>query len=316
MRILLTGSTGQVGNALLAPLRAAGELIVADRSHMDLSKPDQIRATIRSVRPNLIVNPAAYTAVDKAESEPGLAQSINGDAPGIIAEEARMLGAALIHYSTDYVFDGTKRDAGGNLVAYTEQDTPNPMNTYGKTKLAGEQAIAASGCAHLILRTSWVYSRFGQNFLLTMLRLSNERDALRIVNDQWGAPTWAGWIAQATAEIVQRLTAAEQDTRGAAWNIDAWQQASGIYNLSTLGCTSWCGFAEAIIRQADTLGLLSKAAPSVTGIPSADYPTAASRPANSMLSMDLLTERFQIQPPSWDQALRDCLRPAGTARAS
>ncbi|MES2105901.1 MAG: dTDP-4-dehydrorhamnose reductase [Pseudomonadota bacterium] len=315
MRILLTGGSGQVGHALKGSLQGLGELVVADRSQMDLSKPDQIRAAIRSVKPVLIINPAAYTAVDKAESEPELAQSINGDAPGIIAEEAARLGAALIHYSTDYVFDGSKRDADGRLAAYTEQDTPSPVNTYGKTKLAGEQAIAASGCAHLIFRTSWVYSRFGQNFLLTMLRLANERDALRIVNDQWGAPTWAGWIAQATADIVQRLAAGKQAGQSTL-DLETWRQNSGIYNMSTLGCTNWCGFAEAVIGQAVSLGLLNKAAPSITGIPSADYPTPAARPLNSMLSMDLLMSRFQIQPPQWDEAMRACLQDAGPASAS
>ncbi|WP_394777655.1 dTDP-4-dehydrorhamnose reductase [Undibacterium sp.] len=311
MKILLTGTSGQVGNALRETLRDLGELVVADRSQMDLSNPDQIRSFIRSVQPSLIINPAAYTAVDKAESETAMAQRINGEAPGIIAEEAAKLGAALIHYSTDYVFDGSKRGADGKLAAYSEQDMPQPVNVYGKTKLAGEQAIAASGCAHLIFRTSWVYSRFGQNFLLTMLRLANERDALKIVNDQWGAPTWAGWIAQATADVVRRLQRGSRTAQ--ELDLDTWKQHSGIYNMSTLGCTNWCEFARAIIGHADTLGLLHKAAPSITGIPSSEYPVAATRPHNSMLSMDLLTSRFQVQPPQWEQAMKACLESAGTA---
>ncbi len=314
MKILLTGTSGQVGNALRETLQDLGELVIADRSQMDLGKPEQIRSFIRSVQPTLIVNPAAYTAVDKAESETVLAQSINGDAPGIIAEEAARLGAALIHYSTDYVFDGSKREAGGKLAAYTEQDAPNPVNIYGKTKLAGEQAIAASGCAHLIFRTSWVYSRFGQNFLLTMLRLANERDALKIVNDQWGAPTWAGWIAQATADIIRRLQTGSHET--AALDRDAWQRHSGIYNMSTLGCTNWCEFARAIIAHAETLGLLRKAIPSITGIPSSEYPVAATRPHNSTLSMDLLASRFQVHPPQWEDAMKACMENAGTVNAA
>ena len=183
MKILLTGKNGQVGWELQRTLAPLGEVVAVDRQALDLANPDAIRALIREVKPALIVNPAAYTAVDKAESEPELAMAVNGIAPGIMAEEAKRLGAAMIHYSTDYVFDGTQTSP------YTEKDRPNPGNVYGKTKLAGEQAIQAVGVPHLILRTSWVYGSRGRNFLLTILRLAQERDELKIVDDQIGAPT-------------------------------------------------------------------------------------------------------------------------------
>lgn len=310
MRILLTGSSGQVGHALDSTLRSLPgvEVIIPQRTQMDLSRLDLVRDTIRDIKPQLIINPAAYTAVDKAESEPCLAQTINGDAPGVMAEEAKKLGAALIHYSTDYVFDGSKRGSDGSLLAYTEQDATHPLNVYGSSKLAGEQAIAASGCAHLIFRTSWVYSGFGKNFLLTMLRLAKERDELKIVNDQWGAPTWAGWIAQATTDIVRQL---QQASDTDAW----WAAHRGIYNLTTQQYTSWQGFAQEIMQQAVGLKLLDKA-PVVSGIPAAEYPTPATRPVNSTLSMQLLNEHFQIQPPLWSQALTDCLRGINTEQAA
>jgi dTDP-4-dehydrorhamnose reductase len=196
MKILVTGRTGQVGYELERSLQGLGEVIAVNQDQMDLADFDAVRAVIREVRPGLIVNPAAYTAVDKAESEPELAMRINGEAPGVIAEEARKLGAAVIHYSTDYVFDGSKPGA------YTEEDTPSPLNVYGRTKLAGEQAVQASGVPHLIFRTSWVYGARGRNFLLTVRRLAAERDELRIVDDQCGAPTWCRTIADTTAHIV------------------------------------------------------------------------------------------------------------------
>ena len=304
MRILLTGSTGQVGNALLSTLQRLdhSEIIAPQRAQMDLSNPDQVRQLIRDIKPDLIINPAAYTAVDTAETQADLAQTINGDIPGIMAEEVKKLGAALIHYSTDYVFDGSKYAEDGSLIAYTEEDQTAPINVYGKTKLAGEQAIIASNCNHLILRTSWVYSTFGKNFLLTMLRLANEREELKIVNDQWGAPTWAGWIAQATTDIISQWQIAGRSQ-------DWWKEHGGTYNFTSGSNTNWCGFAQEIMRQADAKKLLKKNAPVVLGIPSTDYPTPAKRPVNSILSSNKLRDKFGIQPPAWQDALTACLEP-------
>ncbi len=237
MKILLTGKTGQVGYELERSLQGLGEIIALDRSQMDLANLDQVRDVIRAIKPDLIINPAAYTAVDKAESEPELAMRINGEAPGVMAEEAKKLGAAMIHYSTDYVFDGSK------TTPYVETDPTCPINVYGATKLAGEQAIQAAGIPHLILRTSWVYGMRGKNFLLTMLRLAQERDELRIVADQHGAPTWCRTIADTTAHIVAQA-------KGAQHAQDWWQERSGIYHLTAQGQTTWYGFTQAILENA------------------------------------------------------------------
>ncbi len=199
MKILVTGKTGQVGYELERSLQGLGQVIALDRAQMDLSNLAQVREVIRSIKPQLIVNPAAYTAVDQAEKEPELAMRINAEAPGVMAEEARTIGAAMIHYSTDYVFDGSKNSP------YVETDPTCPINVYGRSKLAGEQAIQAADIPHLILRTSWVYGMRGKNFLLTMLRLAQERDALRIIGDQHGAPTWCRTIADTTAHIVAQM---------------------------------------------------------------------------------------------------------------
>ena len=284
MKILLTGATGQVGHELQRSLQALGQVVAVDRSRMDLSDLDQVRDVVRALRPGLIVNPAAYTAVDKAESEPELAHRVNAEAPAVMAAEARLLGAAMVHYSTDYVFDGTKQGA------YVETDPTNPINVYGASKLAGEQAIGAAGIAHLILRTSWVYGTRGKNFLQTMLRLGAERDELRVVADQFGAPTWSRTIADSTAVLL-----AQAKGGGAAW----WDQNSGIYHLSCQGQTSWHGFTEAIVAKA---GLACR----VTPIGSADYPTPAKRPANSVMNSNKLIERF-CAIPEWEQALSLCL---------
>ncbi|MCU6434595.1 dTDP-4-dehydrorhamnose reductase [Undibacterium sp. Jales W-56] len=301
MRILLTGTSGQLGHALLQTLDSIGTVIVPERRTMDLSQPEQLRQVIRTIQPDLIVNPAAYTAVDKAESEPELAHTINATAPAVMAEEAKKLGAALIHYSTDYVFDGSKCDAAGNLLPYAEQDPTAPINVYGQTKLAGEQAIRQSGCRHLIFRTSWVYSLFGKNFLLTMLRLAKEREELNIVNDQWGAPTSAGWLAEASASIIaQIIHAADQDQ----W----WEQHQGLYHMTPQGKTSWCGFTQEIMAQAGKLALFSKTAPVVTGIPASQYPTPARRPVNSCLDTHLLAQHFGLAIPTWQAVLENCLQ--------
>jgi len=292
MKILLTGRNGQVGYELERSLQGLGEVIALDRERMDLADFDGIRAVMREVRPSLVVNPAAYTAVDKAESEPELAMRINGEAPGVIAEEARRLGAAMIHYSTDYVFDGSKTEP------YTENDIPMPVNVYGRTKLAGEQAVQASGVPHLILRTSWVYGMRGKNFLLTIRRLAAERDELRIVADQYGAPTWCRTIADTTAHIVFALNAAKQN---AGADLDLWQSKSGVYHLTAQGHTNWHGFAETIVAHWTT-----ERKPAVIPIATKDYPMPARRPANSVLSCQKLMETF-CQLPKWDGALSLCL---------
>ena len=283
MKILLTGATGQIGFELERSLQGLGEVIAPGRAQMDLSNLDQVRAVIRAVRPQLIVNPAAYTAVDQAEAEPALAWRINADAPVLMADEARLLGAAMVHYSTDYVFDGTKSGP------YHEHDLPNPLNAYGRSKLAGEEGVRAAGIDHLILRTSWVYGLRGKNFLLTMLKLGREREQLRIVSDQHGAPTWSRTVADSTA-----LVLAQARAQGPAW----WKRHSGIYHLSCQGATTWCGFTEAIAAAA---GLPC----SVIPITSADYPVAALRPRNSMLDTGKL--RTLCALPEWQQALALCL---------
>jgi dTDP-4-dehydrorhamnose reductase len=284
MKILLTGATGQVGYELERSLQGLGEVVAVDRARMDLADLDQVRAVIRAVRPGLIVNPAAYTAVDKAESERELAWRINAEAPGVMAQEAARLGAAMVHYSTDYVFDGSK--AG----AYVETDATGPINVYGQSKLAGEQAVAEAGIAHLILRTSWVFGMRGNNFLQTMLRLTRERDALKVVSDQLGAPTWSRTVADTSA-----LMLAQARAGGPLW----WERNSGVYHLSSQGRTSWFGFTEAIVEEA---GIDCQLAP----ISSDAWPTAARRPANSVLDTGKLRERFG-NLPEWREALRLCL---------
>ncbi|MFC7518186.1 dTDP-4-dehydrorhamnose reductase [Herbaspirillum sp. GCM10030257] len=292
MKILLTGRTGQVGYELERSLQALGTVIALDRSQLDLSDLDQVRDVVRTQRPDLIFNPAAYTAVDQAEKEPELAMRINGEAPGVMAEEARRLGAAMVHYSTDYVFDGSKDGP------YSEDDLPSPANVYGRTKLAGEQAVQASGIPHLILRTGWVYGMRGKNFLLTVRRLAQEREELRIVADQHGAPTWCRTIADTSALVVANL-----QTAGGKGGLDhdLWRQNSGVYHLAAQGQTSWHGFAQTIVAHWS----LNKK-PMVTPISTHEYPLPAKRPANSVLCCKRLTERF-CRLPAWDEALKLCL---------
>lgn len=286
-RILLTGKTGQVGYELERSLQGLGEIIALDRSQMDLSNLAQVRDVIRTIKPNLIVNPAAYTAVDKAESEPELAMRINSEAPGVMAEEAKKLGAVMIHYSADYVFDGTK------TTPYVETDPPCPINVYGATKLAGEQAIQAAGISHLILRTSWAYGMRGNNFLLTILCLAQERDELRIVADQCGAPTWCRTIADTTAHIVAMA-------KGAQHAQEWWQERSGLYHLAAQGQTTWHRFAQAVLENAGFAGT-----PVLTPITTRDYPLPAKRPINSIMSCDRLTSTF-CDLPEWAAALKLC----------
>ena len=288
MKILITGNNGQVGYELERSLQGLGEIVAVGRNQMDLSDLQQVRDVIRSVKPDLIVNPAAYTAVDKAESEPELAMRINGEAPAVMAEEARKLGAGIIHYSTDYVFDGTKK------TPYLETDPTCPVNVYGATKLAGEQAIQAAGVPHLILRTSWVYGMRGKNFLLTVMRLAAERNELRIVGDQFGAPTWCRTIADTTAQLVARL-----DVQGGAVEAMAGP-LSGIYNLTSSGRTSWHGFTEEIVKHASITG-----APKVMPISTQEYPLPARRLHNSELSGARL-RALNVHVPHWQHALALC----------
>ncbi|MBM1200583.1 dTDP-4-dehydrorhamnose reductase [Pseudomonas fragi] len=285
MKILISGKTGQVAVELQKHLAGLGELIVLGRDVLDLSQPDQIRAQVRAHKPDLLIIAAAHTAVDQAENEPELAFAINAIAPGVFAEEAAALGIPLIHYSTDYVFDGRKP------APYTEDDATNPLGVYGKSKLAGELAIAASGAQHLILRTSWVYSTHGKNFLLTMQRLLQERSELRVVADQIGAPTWAGTIAQSTRALIERW----QSGDAAAW---------GTYHLTASGETSWFGFTQAIAGHLTAQG---KACATLEPIPASAYPTPAARPQNSRLDCSKLAREWGVTQPDWEAALSACL---------
>ncbi len=289
MKILLTGGNGQVGWELRRTLACLGEVVAVDSKEMDLADAEAIRRVVREVNPRIIVNPAAHTAVDKAESERDLAYAINATAPGILAEEAEKLGALLVHYSTDYVFDGS-----GNT-PWREDDATGPLNVYGASKLAGEQAIQAACRRHLIFRTSWVYGARGANFLLTMRRLMRERPELKIVADQIGAPTWSRMLAEATALILaQHISPARGADRPEPW---------GVYHMTNAGETSWHGFAEAI-QALD--GAESKAG--LLPIPSGDYPTPAKRPLNSRLNNDKLERVFGVRLPEWRQALSLCMQ--------
>ena len=290
VRILLTGATGQVGWELARTLMPLGRVIVPDRSQCDLAKLDTLTALVGALQPDVIVNAAAFTAVDLAEAEPHLAMTINGRAPGTLAVAARRWGALLVHYSTDYVFDGAKR------APYTETDQPNPASEYGRTKLAGEEAVRASGADYLIFRTSWVYAARGKNFLRTILNLAAEREELRVVADQVGAPTWARLIAEATT-LALRQDLGERK-RG--------NFKSALLNLTAGGETTWHGFASAIVAGARERGAALKCR-NVTAITTAEYPLPAPRPANSRLSGAGLAERYGLELPSWQHCTQLCL---------
>ncbi|RSC28020.1 dTDP-4-dehydrorhamnose reductase [Pseudomonas putida] len=286
MKILVCGRNGQVAQALQQALAGLGELHLLGRDQLDLAHPEGMREPLRQLAPDLVINAAAHTAVDQAESEASLAQAINAEGPRVLAEEAARLGAPLIHYSTDYVFDGNK------TTPYVEDDPVHPLGVYGQSKLAGEQAIAAVGAEHLILRTSWVYSLHGRNFLLTMQRLLQERPQLKVVDDQIGAPTWAGTIAASTRAMIERWQAGQ----AGAW---------GTYHLTALGETSWFGFAQAIAEQLKARDLPCA---ELLPIPSSEYPTPARRPLNSRLDCSRLAREWQVSQPHWQQALIDCLK--------
>jgi dTDP-4-dehydrorhamnose reductase len=298
MRILLIGKNGQVGWNLLRELAELGEVVATGSEDLDLCKPDRIRQMVHEVRPDLIINAAAYTAVDKAETEPDLAMAVNGVAPGILAAEAKKVGSVMIHYSTDYVFDGAKTTG-----AYLEDDICNPQNVYGQTKLAGEQAIVTVGIPHIILRTSGVYGSRGKNFMRTILKLADDGRELRIVNDQIGSPTWCGAIAQATKQIL--LPFLNHPSGQFTEKMDA---VSGIYHISCRGETSWYGFAKAI------LGYSKHTLPSskLISIPSSEYPTPAKRPQYSVLSNEKIKRVLGIDMPHWEEALKMCLEDGST----
>jgi dTDP-4-dehydrorhamnose reductase len=286
-RILITGGDGQLGWELARAFAARGEVVAFDRAGLDLLDPDAIRARCREVRPSLLLNAGAYTAVDKAESEPDLAMRINGVAPGVLAEEANRLGAPLIHYSTDYVFDGNA------TTPYRESDPTAPQSMYGRSKLAGEQAVTATAKQYLVLRTSWLYGNRRQNFMLTMLRLAQQREELRVVADQVGAPTWVRPVSDATARCVTPIPG------GVQIGIP-----SGIYHFAAAGQTSWHGFASAIL---DGTADEPRRATRVVAIPTADFPTPARRPAYSVLSLDKLRNAAGIAPVDWREQLANCL---------
>lgn len=280
MRITLFGRGGQVGAELVPLLARLGTLAAFDRDAVDLERPDAIRAALRRERPDVVVNAAAYTAVDRAESEPERARLVNAEAAGVMADETARHGGWLVHYSTDYVFDGAK------TTGYVETDDAAPLNVYGATKLAGERLVAASGCRHLIFRTSWVYAAHGHNFLRTMLRLLQERDEVAVVDDQIGAPTAASRIAGVTADVIRGLAAAPP--------------ASGVYHLAAAGTTSWHGFAECIATTARARGLaLRTAADRILRQPSSARAQPARRPAHSLLDTTKLRRTFGTVLPPW-----------------
>lgn len=284
--ILLFGAGGQLGTRLKTLLAARGPVRAVGHADLDLRDLDRLRALIGEARPGLIVNAAAYTAVDAAETDAENARLVNAEAPRVMAEAAAGLGALLVHYSTDYVFDGTARSP------YTEESPTRPLGVYGATKLAGEQAVAASGADYLTLRTAWLYSNYGKNFLNTMLRLAGERSELRVVNDQLGCPTWSDLVAEATMGMLDGL--------GAGGSIR--KERCGLYHVTCSGETSWWGFAQRIMALA---GFAARVA--VKPIPTSEYPTPARRPAYSVLANDKLARVFGIRLPGWDEGLERCL---------
>ena len=281
MRVLVTGRGGQVGGALAEALDGVAEVVAHDRSTLDLADPAQVVARVREASPDVVINAAAYTAVDRAEEDVEAARTVNAVAPGLLARECRERGALLIHYSTDYVFDGAKAEP------YVETDPVAPLNAYGRTKLEGERAIAASGCAHLILRTSWVYGPTGGNFLLTMLRAGATRDELRVVDDQHGAPTSSLQLARLTRELL-------------ALGRERLAPASGLYHATASGETTWCGFADAIFKQRERR-------PKLVPIASSAWPTPARRPMHSVLSSEKLAQAFGVRIAPWSQGLAEVM---------
>jgi dTDP-4-dehydrorhamnose reductase len=292
MKILVTGKNGQVGFELQRALAPLGEVIAVDHAECDLADADAIRALVRRIAPDVIVNPAAYTAVDKAEADTATAFAVNAEAPRVLGEEAARLGALVVHYSTDYVFNGTKEGA------YAESDTPDPQSVYGRSKHEGEMALAAANPRHLILRTSWVVGAHGGNFAKTMLRLAGERERLTVVADQFGAPTSAALLADVTAQLIRQHQ--REGSHGFPY---------GTYHVAAGGETSWYEYARFVIAEALAAGKPLKATPeAVAPLATADYPTPAKRPANSRLNTARFTDTFGLRLPHWQEGLRHVLQ--------
>jgi len=296
LQIVIVGRNGQLAWELRQELASLGAVCCVGRPEIDLTDLNSVRTGIGRLQPDVLINAAAYTAVDQAESEPEAAMKANAEAPRVLAEEAKKLGALFITYSSDYVFDGTK------ATPYMESDKPNPLNVYGASKLAGDRAVEAVGGAYLILRTSWVYGARGKNFLSTILKLASEREELRIVDDQVGAPTWSREIARATGQIIAHL-AVETCLSGGERLAEQLGERRGIYNLTAGGSVSWCGFAMAIVEEAGKEGMSQGRLARIVPIPASQYPTPARRPHNSRLSNEKLRQLFGVSLPSWRESL-------------
>lgn len=292
LRILITGALGQVGHELQRTLAPLGLLTAVDVADLDVTNTDAVCGLLRALRPHVLVNPAAFTAVDRAETEEPLAMAVNGTAPGVMAEEMARLGGLMVHYSTDYVFGGAGQGA------WREDAPANPLSAYGRSKLAGEQAVRAAGGAHVILRTSWVYGRHGANFMRTILRLAQQRDELRVVADQFGAPTWSRTVAAGTAQVIRHAWLDPEKRAGAA-------QWSGVYHLTNGGVTTWHGFAQAIVELAPELATRRQVR--VLPISTGEYPLPARRPANSVLDNTRIEQVFGVRQVPWEDDLKRCL---------
>ncbi|MFN8910745.1 MAG: dTDP-4-dehydrorhamnose reductase [Betaproteobacteria bacterium] len=292
LRILITGALGQVGHELQRTLAPLGLLTAVDVADLDVTNTDAVCGLLRALRPHVLVNPAAFTAVDRAETEEPLAMAVNGTAPGVMAEEMARLGGLMVHYSTDYVFGGAGQGA------WREDAPANPLSAYGRSKLAGEQAVRAAGGAHVILRTSWVYGRHGANFMRTILRLAQQREELRVVADQFGAPTWSRTVAAGTAQVIRHAWLDPATRTGAA-------QWSGVYHLTNGGVTTWHGFAQAIVELAPELATRRQVR--VLPISTGEYLLPARRPANSVLDNTRIEQVFGVRQVPWEDDLKRCL---------